>query len=139
MVFGLYNIYNWYNVIGYLKNGYTTWQEAGKPEDLISTITAKEFAEKLLNNGTELNVLDVRKPSEYEDRHLQDIANYPLDYINNWTNSLDKTKTYYVHCAGGYRSAITESILKSRNIHNVIDVAGGYGAIKTELQSDNIN
>jgi hydroxyacylglutathione hydrolase len=122
------------NVIGYLKNGYTSWKDAHKPEDRINTITAKEFTDQL-SNAEELTILDVRKPGEYEDGHLDNVENYPLDYINDWTNTLDKNKTYYIHCAGGYRSVITESILKSRNIHNVIDVAGGYGAIKTELQT----
>lgn len=123
------------NVIGYLKNGYVTWKEAQKPEDHIKSITAKEFADQLSTNS-ELHILDVRKPGEYEAGHVQEATSVPLDYINDWTNTLDKNKTYYVHCAGGYRSVITESILKSRNIHNVIDVAGGYGAIQTELQAD---
>jgi rhodanese-related sulfurtransferase len=35
-----------------------------------------------------------------------------------------------VHCAGGYRSVIAASILKARGYSKVIDVAGGYGAIK---------
>jgi rhodanese-related sulfurtransferase len=35
-----------------------------------------------------------------------------------------------VHCAGGYRSVIAASILKARGFHNVIDVDGGYTAIK---------
>jgi len=39
-----------------------------------------------------------------------------------------------VHCAGGYRSIIATSILKSRGYHNITDVAGGYNAIlKTDL------
>ena len=125
------------NVIGYLTNGYATWKEAHKPEDHIRTITAKEFAEKL-SPDTDLNILDVRKPAEYEDGHLDEALSVPLDYINTWTSTLDENKTYYIHCAGGYRSAITESILKSRNIHNVIDVEGGYGAILMELQTKNI-
>ncbi|WP_018342135.1 MBL fold metallo-hydrolase [Cytophaga aurantiaca] len=125
------------NVIGYLKSGYTTWEVAGKPEDRIESITPKEFLSK---TGDTLAIIDARRASEYESGHVDGAINLPLDYINDWTNSLDKNKTYYVHCAGGYRSVITESILKSRNIHNVIDVAGGYGAIQKELQeSKNIN
>jgi hydroxyacylglutathione hydrolase len=61
-------------------------------------------------------------------------VNLPLDYISEWTSTLDKNKTYYVHCAGGYRSVITESILKSRGIDTVVDISGGYGAITNELQ-----
>ncbi len=122
------------NVIGYLKNGYQTWKAANKPEDMIRTISAKDFADHVLSNAA-LNILDVRKPGEYETGHFNEVKNVPLDYINEWTSSLDKNKTYYVHCAGGYRSVITESILKSRNINNVIDVAGGYGAVKKELDA----
>ena len=35
-----------------------------------------------------------------------------------------------MHCAGGYRSVIAASILKARGFHNVIDVAGGYAAVR---------
>jgi rhodanese-related sulfurtransferase len=41
-----------------------------------------------------------------------------------------KNETFYVHCAGGYRSMIAASILKSRGIHNLIDIQGGFAAIK---------
>jgi len=39
-------------------------------------------------------------------------------------------ETFYIHCAGGYRSMIASSILKSRGIHNLVDVAGGFAQIK---------
>jgi len=35
----------------------------------------------------------------------------------------------YVHCAGGYRSMIAASILKSRGFDNVVNIEGGYGEI----------
>ncbi|ABG58626.1 MBL fold metallo-hydrolase [Cytophaga hutchinsonii] len=118
-------------VIGYLKDGYNSWQKANKPEENIETISAAELVEKLDEN---INILDVRKADEYEKGHLNAAQHLPLDYINDWITTLDKNKTYYVHCAGGYRSVITESILKSRNISNVIDVSGGYGAIKAAME-----
>ena len=45
-------------------------------------------------------------------------------------NELDRDTQYHIHCAGGYRSVIFSSILKSRGFNNTIDVAGGYDAIK---------
>ncbi len=72
----------------------------------------------------------MRKPGEYEAEHLENTLARPLDYINDWTSTLDPKATYYIHCAGGYRSMIAASILKARGIGNVIDIAGGYGAIK---------
>jgi rhodanese-related sulfurtransferase len=41
-----------------------------------------------------------------------------------------KEEPFYVHCAGGYRSVIAASILKSRGIHNFIDIAGGFADLK---------
>ena len=117
------------NTIGYLEGGIEAWQNAGKETDQISSISAEDF-EKVYQENPVLLALDVRKPGEYEAEHLEFTHPRPLDYINDWTHEVDSDKTYYVHCAGGYRSMIAASILKARGIDNVIDVAGGYGAIK---------
>ena len=53
-----------------------------------------------------------------------------VDYINDNMEKIEDGKTYHLHCAGGYRSMVAASILKARGIHNMIDVQGGYGAIK---------
>ena len=47
---------------------------------------------------------------------------------------LDKNKTYYVHCAGGYRSMIFNSILRARGYDNLIDVKGGFKSLKESNQ-----
>jgi glyoxylase-like metal-dependent hydrolase (beta-lactamase superfamily II)/rhodanese-related sulfurtransferase len=117
------------NTIGYLAGGIAAWQNAEKQTDKINSISAAEF-EVVLNTNKNINVLDVRKPGEYEAEHLEATLTRPLDYINDWTNEVSADETYYVHCAGGYRSMIAASILKARGIDNVIDIAGGYGAIK---------
>ncbi len=83
-----------------------------------------------MNTNDHVNALDVRKPGEYEAEHLEATLTRPLDYINDWTTEVNPNETYYIHCAGGYRSMIAASILKARGINNVIDIAGGYGAIK---------
>jgi rhodanese-related sulfurtransferase len=77
-----------------------------------------------------LNILDVRKGSEFQSEHLEGAENMPLDYISDNMASIEKDKTYYVHCAGGYRSMIFASILKARGFDNLIDVDGGFKALK---------
>ena len=62
--------------------------------------------------------------------HLDNAQHFSLDLINEKMNEVSKDKTYYVHCAGGYRSVITISILKARGFNKLIDIAGGFGAIK---------
>jgi rhodanese-related sulfurtransferase len=53
-----------------------------------------------------------------------------LDVVNEEMASLNPAKTYYIHCAGGYRSMVFASILKARGFDKLIDVQGGFGAIK---------
>ncbi|EDM34355.1 metallo-beta-lactamase superfamily protein [Pedobacter sp. BAL39] len=117
------------NTIGYLSGGIAAWAEDGRDLDTIRSISAQEF-EEILNSNKDVNALDVRKPGEYEAEHLEETLTRPLDYINEWTNEIDHHGTYYIHCAGGYRSMIAASILKARGVENVVDIAGGYGAIK---------
>mgnify|MGYP000474387729 CR=1 FL=1 len=116
------------HTIGYLDGGFERWTDAGKEIDTIESISAETF--ELAVQDNEIIALDVRKPGEYESEHLEFTLSRPLDFIDDWMGEIDPEATYYIHCAGGYRSMIAASILKSRGVENVIDVAGGYGAIK---------
>lgn len=116
------------HAIGYLKGGFESWKAAGREIDQIESISASQLAE-IADKG-EVNILDVRKQSEHLSEHVLNSVNAPLDYINESMLSVDKNKTWYVHCAGGYRSMIFASILKARGFDNLVDVAGGYKAIK---------
>nr|MBC7613604.1 MBL fold metallo-hydrolase [Pseudopedobacter sp.] len=115
--------------MGYLKGGIKAWKAAGKEVDSIKTVSADEL--RNLAEKEKLEVLDVRKPGEYDAEHLEFTLSRPLDFINDWTNEFDKQKPYYLHCAGGYRSMITSSILKARGYEEVINVDGGFAALKS--------
>ncbi len=114
--------------IGFLKGGFNAWKEAGKETDQIRSVSPDELADKL--NTESVNILDVRKNSEYLSEHIVDAENAPLDFVNDSMAKIDKNKTYYVHCAGGYRSMIFVSILRARGYDNLIDVKTGFKAIK---------
>jgi rhodanese-related sulfurtransferase len=115
------------NTIGYLKDGFEAWKKSGKDIEFIDSISAEEFA--TLFKKEELQIIDVRKESEYRAEHVEDAYNKPLDSINDWMGDLDRDEHFYIHCAGGYRSMITASILKSRGFDNFTEIAGGFGAI----------
>ncbi len=115
-------------VLGYLKGGIAAWKEAGKDLDQIESISAEEARTRL--EVDKLPIVDVRKTGEFEAEHLADASNIPLDYINQNMAEFPRDKTFYLHCAGGYRSVIAASILKSRAYHNIIDIKGGFKAIK---------
>lgn len=118
------------NTLGYLEGGMDAWKKAGKDVESITSIDVEEFSKRFKNEN--IQVLDVRKDGEYKSQHLEgnNIKHFPLDFINNNMNAIDKNQEYYVHCAGGYRSVIAASILKARGFNKLIDVAGGFGAIK---------
>jgi hydroxyacylglutathione hydrolase len=115
------------NTLGYLKGGLKAWLQSGKEIDLIESISAEEFAKRL--NGQKLVIIDVRKPSEFEAEHVSDAINVPLDFLNNHLAEIPKEGEVYLHCAGGYRSMIAASILKSRGWNNLIDIHGGFKSI----------
>lgn len=116
-------------VIGYLKGGMKSWKDAGKEIDSITSISADELAE-IMAKDPSVQILDVRKNSEYQSEHIVDAENTPLDFINDSMSMIDKNKTYYVHCAGGYRSMIFNSILRARGFDNLVDIENGFKAIK---------
>jgi len=114
--------------IGYLKGGIAAWKAAGKEVDQIESISVEETLNRAqLGEG---EIIDVRKNSEYLSEHIVDVENAPLDFINDSMLKIKKDKTYFVHCASGYRSMIFISTLRARGYENLIDVQGGFKAIK---------
>ena len=116
------------NTLGYLKGGMNNWSKANKTVDTVEGIEVKSF--KPIAEKENLTIFDVRKPGEYASEHLVDAHSTPLDFLNNHMSEFPTKDDFYIHCARGYRSMIAASILKSRGIHNLIDVRGGFAAIK---------
>lgn len=115
--------------IGYLKGGFKAWKDAHKEIDHIEQVTAEELAD-IVETNPRTHILDVRKQSEFMSEHLLDVKNTPLDFINDSMAEIDKSRKHYVHCAGGYRSMIFISILKARGFDNLVNIKGGFNAIK---------
>ena len=115
------------NTLGYLKGGFAAWKKASKEYDAVNSITSQDFKKEMITNA--LPVFDVRKQSEFLSEHVLDANNTPLDFINDHLAEFPE-KPFYLHCAGGYRSMIASSILKSRGIHNLVDIKGGFKAIQ---------
>lgn len=115
------------NTLGYLAGGFDSWKNGGFEFDTVTSVTANELETKIEKNAV---VFDVRKPGEYSAEHIFDVPSTPLDFLNNHLAEFPKEEDFYLHCAGGYRSMIAASILKARGYHNVINVLGGFSAIK---------
>ncbi|GGE32084.1 MBL fold metallo-hydrolase [Psychroflexus planctonicus] len=114
--------------LGVLKGGFEAWKKASKEYDRVNSISTEKFKE--VAEQTDTKVFDVRKESEYLSEHLPNAENTPLDFLNQHLAEFPKEENFYLHCAGGYRSMITASILKKRGIHNLTNVEGGMDKIK---------
>ncbi|MGV4414920.1 MBL fold metallo-hydrolase [Chryseobacterium sp. T1] len=115
------------NVLGYLDGSFDSWKSSGKETDEIKRITPLQFVEDYTEDA---KVIDVRKITEYTAEHLDQAYNRPLDVISDWVKSVDDSKHFFLHCAGGYRSMIAASILNAHGIRNFTEVEGGYNGIK---------
>ncbi|MCD8399300.1 MBL fold metallo-hydrolase [Tenacibaculum finnmarkense] len=120
------------NVLGYLEGSFNAWKTSGKEIDTLRSVSADVLEDAISKKAL---VFDARKPGEYAKEHIVDVPSTPLDFLNDHIEEFPKTEDFYVHCAGGYRSVIAASILKARGYHNVIDVSGGFAAIrKTSIE-----
>ncbi len=115
--------------LGYLAGGFESWKMAGKEYDTISSLSAEDVKKSI--NSKKAPIFDVRKETEYRAEHIKGSQNAPLDFLNDHLSEFPTEGAFYVHCAGGYRSVIAASILKSRGIHNLINIEGGFGALKS--------
>lgn len=114
------------HTLGILDGGIEAWKKAGFETDAIETVSPATFAQDYANKP----VIDARRPGEYQAEHIEGAQNIPLDFINELYQEVPKETSFYIHCAGGYRSVILSSILKARGYHNMINVAEGMAGIR---------
>jgi len=120
------------NALGFLKGGINAWKEAGYSTDSIPSVNVNEMITKL--DSANDKILDARRKSEFNSEHVIDAINAPLDYFQDNIALIPSGAKTYVHCAGGYRSMIFASLAKSKGYNNLINVKGGFKAIKENGQ-----
>ena len=115
-------------VVGYLHGGIGAWREAGLGMAHLTQITVDDL-HNLIEKGSELQIVDVRRPPEYESGHVPHALHSPLAtlQLNLQNLTLDPAKPTAVICAGGYRSSAATSILKQHGFKKLLNVTGGTG------------
>ena len=117
------------SVKGYLAGGIAAWSAAGFALAAVPQITVHELSE-LIKGQTPLQILDVRRPPEYESGHVPRAQPAPLLSLHEKLADLrlDPAKPTAVICAGGYRSSAATSILQQHGFSNLLNVTGGTSA-----------
>jgi hydroxyacylglutathione hydrolase len=118
---------------GYLNGGYEAWKNAGETIDVVIEVEPDELMMDIPFDPN-LIIIDVRKPVEFAEGHINGAVNIPL---NDFTDpgsmaNIQDDQNLYVHCQSGYRSIIAISLMKRQGIHNLRNVTGGWDKIKEQ-------
>ncbi len=115
------------NVVGYLDGGIVSWEQAGLELATLPQIPIDELRSRI-DERSDLQIVDVRRPSEYVTGHIPGAVNAELAHLEEKAAKLDPSRPTVVACAGGYRSSAAASILERRGFRDILNVVGGTGA-----------
>ncbi|MBO8138179.1 MAG: rhodanese-like domain-containing protein [Desulfotomaculum sp.] len=90
-------------------------------------ITAGELKE-MLDSSSDILMIDVREPYEYNAGHIAGSILRPLGKIESWSKELDKDKPIVLICRSGNRSAQAARCLVDQGFTNVMNLKGGVKA-----------
>jgi len=116
------------NILGTIDGGINTWIDSGRETESINNINPSEFIKTAKSN-----IIDVRKPSEYDVANYSNAINLSLSELGMNLSKVSDEKSY-VYCGSGYRSLIAISLLKSKGFHNLINVEDGFKGISESLR-----
>lgn len=116
------------HVSGYLADGIAGWTREGLPVRELPQISVQNLNSLLLEQPDAIQVIDVRRPTEWRAGHIPNSLLKPLDRLSSLIGDLDGTASVAVHCKSGYRSSIAASLLLRAGFTQVMDVVGGFDA-----------
>jgi hydroxyacylglutathione hydrolase len=125
-------------VVGYVDGGVSAWERSGRRVAQSAQVSAVELR-NLLAAGSEIQVVDVRRPAEWDAGHIAEGHLKPLnqfaallafngDASRKLLADLDPARPVAVHCKSGYRSAIAASLLERAGFATVASLTGGFDA-----------
>ncbi|WP_074037624.1 MBL fold metallo-hydrolase [Exiguobacterium profundum] len=104
--------------------------------ETYTDVTAEEAIEAAEKG--DVFVLDVRNATEWNASHYEKAERILLGKLARDHEGLPTDKTIAVHCASGVRSRMAASILQSLGYKDIHNILGGYGAMKTVLNAQQI-
>ncbi len=89
--------------------------------------------EKLINDGYELNIIDVREVDEVAEGMIPQATHIPLNAIPARYLELDKEKEYIMVCRSGGRSSQAVQFLEQKGFH-AVNMKGGMMTWKGKVK-----
>jgi len=118
------------NVIGYVSDGIEGWMKAGLAVSQTPQIPVQDAARLASEQPEEIQIVDVRRPVEWEEAHIPSARLKPLHKLISVLEDLDPARPTLVYCKGGYRGSIATSLLERAGFKQVINITGGFDAWK---------
>jgi glyoxylase-like metal-dependent hydrolase (beta-lactamase superfamily II)/rhodanese-related sulfurtransferase len=117
------------SVTGFVEGGIYDWDQAGLDVAAVPQISVAELKE-MIDTSSDLQVIDVRRPAEYDSGHVPRARTAPLATLKKALPSLklNPDKPTAIICAGGYRSSAATSILQQEGFTSLFNVTGGTSA-----------
>jgi len=116
------------SVRGFLDGGMKPWFAANKSYDVVLTFDGSQ-CENLLNME-QYELLDVRNRREVAKNRMVGSVHIPLNMLKDEYSKLGADKKWLIYCAGGYRSMVAASFLRSKGFHFVASVEGGIKEVQ---------
>lgn len=120
------------SVVGYLEGGVLAWERTGRRLAQVPQISVLDLYQQLCDQPNEIQLVDVRRPMEWEAGHIEQAVLKPLDKLTKILDDLDPAKPIAVHCKSGYRSSIATSLLERAGYPAVMNVVGGFDAWQSQ-------
>lgn len=99
----------------------------------MEEITATELKQRL-DNGEDIQIIDVREPNEYAYARIPNSIHIPLGQILNRMSEIDPAREVVVHCKMGGRSArAIEALTHAGFQGNLKNLKGGILAWSNEV------
>jgi len=109
---------------GYLVGGMTAWDNAG-----FSIVDTPQLTvHQVKDRQDELQIVDVRSPSEWQAGHIPGAKHIFLPELAERRGEIDASRSVAVHCASGYRASLAASILQKLGLQNVANIPGSWQA-----------
>lgn len=115
-------------VAGYLEDGFAAWARDRLPVAQVNQVAVQELGRLLQEDGDRLEVVDVRRPSEWQQGIIPRARLMPLDKLPSMLEDLDRNRTITAYCKSGYRSSIATSLMERAGFTDVVNVTGGMDA-----------
>lgn len=125
------------NISGYLRDGFESWQNAGLEIDRLGTIDTQTLFGKI-ERGENIQILDVRKPSEWEDGIIEGSQLIFVGEMENHLHNIPEDKQIITMCSVGNRGSIGASILAKHDFPHVYNYLGGFEAWKNRQKNHKI-